>query len=1000
MKRFYILGLLILCTVMTVHAATYCAETITSTNDKHTAKITCSSLGGNKYQFVFVSTDAFTSYNAAGSNFHMYVNGEEQYHVSEHMTPDGNTLTAVIESNTVPTIYANAFFVNYSDGEAQFDIPTDADFSQTCSTSEGGGTEPPFDPNTNLALGKPVVAGASESESLQPSNITDGNINSRWSSGSVEKDKDWVYIDLGNSYRLSEVDIYFEYAYSTNFVIQGAIELPDPVSDDSKWETLCSFTGTPNYTKKNEGGEEAKNAYMVSGVARYVRIRSYEKSLNNISIWEVRVYGKLVTNVALHKPVVAGHYDSKNELLPSHITDGNLSTRWSGDGAPQDHSQDWVYIDLGDSYRLSEVDIFFEEAYSKEFVIQGAFELPDPVSDDSKWETLYSFKGEPKHTGVKGSEAAKNAYMVSSVARYVRIRSYDNSLDNKASMSIYEVRVYGTVVTNVALGKPVVAGFGSNPSYITDGNLKTRWEAMGQQDNYSHDWVYIDLGASYRLSEVDIYFEYAYSTNFVIQGAIELPDPVSDDSKWETLCSFTGTPNYTKKNEGGEEAKNAYMVSGVARYVRIRSYQNWMNNVLSIWEVRVYGKLVCTYSGGAGDGQTATGYSVFTTGYKLSLELHETEDSVVVVKAEYLDKDKMAEHAYMHNYGKDLAVINQIVLDREGDTQVFSQEIPFSSFKEADGVICFGVKFEIPESMRVTTPEYFYLDGLGCAERVFTIYHGVDLPDDAEKGAVTEYKGGRILQPIRYKRKLRPATWETLCLPFTVDSITVYDPKDKQNYKLYAQYRNGQNVIPGDFWLRKFVDSEVTAGAAFQNNWQDIEANSQGEALPKMGVPYIIRVPGGDYYNDKYIVFHGAGYQTIDETYTVPVLPEKDGYFSYSGNNTMMPWKLENAYVLDAVGEYFYADKPVTLRPFECAVNATKKTIQRSPRLMMSSPQIPTDHGLPSTEYEGGRIYTTMGVLVGTFDSLDEQENCLMHLPEGIYIVQRAQAISKIHISK
>ena len=140
MKHLSLFGLLIAYTAMTASAATtYCGETITSGGDNrpvHTATITCQSLGNNMYRFIFESTDAFTGYNAAGSNFYMNVNGVGGYHVSEHLTQDGNTLTAVIESTVVPTFYAGDFFVNYSDGEALYNIPTDADFSQTCGYTE------------------------------------------------------------------------------------------------------------------------------------------------------------------------------------------------------------------------------------------------------------------------------------------------------------------------------------------------------------------------------------------------------------------------------------------------------------------------------------------------------------------------------------------------------------------------------------------------------------------------------------------------------------------------------------------------------------------------------------------------------------------------------------------------------------------------------------------------------------------------------------------------
>ena len=124
----------------TASAATYCGETITSTNGNHTATITCSSLGNNSYQFVFESTDAFTGYNAAGSNFYMNVNGIGGYQVSNHLTQDGNKLSVEFTSTAVPNIYVGDFFVQYSDGETIFNIPTDADFSQVC--SGGDQTEP------------------------------------------------------------------------------------------------------------------------------------------------------------------------------------------------------------------------------------------------------------------------------------------------------------------------------------------------------------------------------------------------------------------------------------------------------------------------------------------------------------------------------------------------------------------------------------------------------------------------------------------------------------------------------------------------------------------------------------------------------------------------------------------------------------------------------------------------------------------------------------------
>lgn len=143
MKKFYLLVFaILLLSTTSISAATYCGETINSTNGKHTAQITCSSLGNNQYLFEFVSTDAFNGYNTR-SNMYMNVNGAGGYQVSQHLTQEGNKLYAVIESNVVPNFYVAVFFVNYDDGEAQFNIPTDADFSQSCE-----GVETPTTPET------------------------------------------------------------------------------------------------------------------------------------------------------------------------------------------------------------------------------------------------------------------------------------------------------------------------------------------------------------------------------------------------------------------------------------------------------------------------------------------------------------------------------------------------------------------------------------------------------------------------------------------------------------------------------------------------------------------------------------------------------------------------------------------------------------------------------------------------------------------------------------
>lgn len=414
----------------------------------------------------------------------------------------------------------------------------------------------------------------------------------------------------------------------------------------------------------------------------------------------------------------------------------------------------------------------------------------------------------------------------------------------------------------------------------------------------------------------------------------------------------------------------------------------------------------CTYEGGPGDALLEQpGQDQFESGYRITLTLDEADTDKIHITATVFDDDAPASTAWFQNYPNYNYAENTAQHKFAGaDQNTFETTISISSLisNREDGIIRFAIKFEYPGGViKVTTPEFFYLDGSGCAQRVFAIYHHDDLPDTPLEGEdqFTEFAGGRILQSIQYKRRMPSEVWETLSVPFEVDSVTAFDPATGEHVRLYAQYSTSGTITSGNYWLRYFKTEEVTA-SNFQPNWYDIEATSEEAAKPKKDEAYIIRLPnGGGYYNDKYIVFHGRGYQTIADTYNAPTSPQDD-YYSYSGNNTMMPQSLTSAYVLDNAGYYFTSSSTVTLPPFECSVNATAATIAKMPRIALNGRNNTTTDLtlLPSTDLQGGVIYSIFGAAVARFNTIDEYDQACQTLAAGVYVIVTPSATTKIQI--
>ncbi len=818
-------------------------------------------------------------------------------------------------------------------------------------------------PSGNMAYKATASAGFSEGDNTAAKAV-DGDPTTRWSSYGATAGTAWWQVDLGGIRDINSVHILFQNNWVEGFWIESSI-------DGNSWSALLHSTTPPAI--------DVMNVFETNSIGRYVRIRPVEGdgTRHNWSVYEFEVTGDCT-------------YDDKPRMLFAEIEALGTTTadiRVSAVDAETPFADITYYCILTEGSNVYKFDITATD---------GVIHLQDMPA------------GYPHTLQVWAKDGDGNMSDNSSILTFTTLGNLTN-LYLSGSMNGWD-----PADANYQFRSTNVKDIYSLTHHFTAGSYVYKL-TTGSFNEATTDDHYVNI-----LEDTDVTFYARSVTNFassadslyLIGEAVAAGWTTPTDAQY---CEWNGIQAswVGDVNSSGEYKIIKMYNKGLYAYWDDITSTNQANPSISSrgiftfdlptlsWTWTRLDASACTFNGSSGDGQTGNGSATFTTGYTLNLSLNGTKDTIYLT-AEFLDTDKTATAAYLQNYPQlnETLEINEFSLIRIGTTQVFEGRVPIVGLtNRADGIMRFGIKFAFDGGLRVTTPEYYYLDGNGCAERKFVIYHHGQTPS-GETDAIEQYAGGRVLQPIHYKRRLTPGVWETLCLPFTVDSITVYDPDDDKDYKLYAQYNNNGTTVEGSFWLRVFTEQEVSA-ADFQDNWHDISATTMTEALPKKGVPYIIRVPDGAYYTDKYLVFHGAGYQTIDATYSTTVSTPKDAdKFSYSGNNTMKSWTLRSAYVLDDVGEYFVSGSTVTLYPFECAVNAELSTTQRMPRLRLNkqSETATGEQAVPTTKIEAGTVYTISGMNMGAFRSQEEKDALLNRLAVGLYIVRGESSAYKVFV--
>jgi len=269
--------------------------------------------------------------------------------------------------------------------------------------------------------------------------------------------------------------------------------------------------------------------------ARYVRVKCLTRATSwGSSLWTlaVRDSARSSVDLALHAPADASSTDGDDHGAAC-ATDGDPGTRWSSDYA----DDQWIRVDLGSAQSFDRVDLVWEQAYAKTFVVQVS-------TDNATWTDAASVDNSAVPLPFNNANASlQTEDFAPRTARYVRINcglrntSWGNSL---WSLGVVDSAVPGT---DLALRRTTTAST-EDPdhpaAHATDGDPGTRWSSAYED----HQWIQVDLGASKRFDRVAVVWESAYPKTYVIQ--------VSDDADtWTDVKSVSNTPDPLKISVNG-----------------------------------------------------------------------------------------------------------------------------------------------------------------------------------------------------------------------------------------------------------------------------------------------------------------------------------------------------------------------------------------------------------------------------------------------------------------
>ncbi|WP_010419190.1 discoidin domain-containing protein [Anaerophaga thermohalophila] len=290
--------------------------------------------------------------------------------------------------------------------------------------------------------------------------VVDDNSGSRWIAETVNEE--WLVIDLGGTYIISDIFILWETANAKDYLIEVS-------EDNNQWAPVAEKTGMA-------AGERTDRLTGIDMEGRYVRLTTLAANTQwPYSIYEFKVFGTQGNGNDNEAPSAPGALSAAPATYAVFLS-------W---GAATDNNAIDHYVVFKNGNHEAIVD-----GNSTSFTVSGL--NPD---------TEYQFS--VRAYDVAGNESPETSV----VTRTNPVESNDTP-------------IYG--IGNIALGMPTehssvnVEGVNGSSNAV-DGDLTSRWESGFSDD----EWMSVDLGLNHFIDRVIIHWETASAKKYEIQVSMD-----------------------------------------------------------------------------------------------------------------------------------------------------------------------------------------------------------------------------------------------------------------------------------------------------------------------------------------------------------------------------------------------------------------------------------------------------------------------------------------------